>query len=160
MYIVMIERIQEHHSIFRIQNQKNNLQIYVLLENLHRKTSLFKDFPHLYPEVYLSEQAFQQDNAGYNLIKLILLPEFDIEKLSETKKGRIIVEEFSYMAESLVEHQYKTDHAVCWIENNAIASLQQLYSYEKEELWRQSIVDYIFSFAENPPLDTKKTYLF
>lgn len=151
MYTVMIEWIQ---------NQKNHLQVYVLIENLHRKATLFKDFPHLYPTPYASEKDFQQSNCNHNLIKLTLFPDFDIEKLSNSEKGSVILEEFSYMAESLVEHHLQTDHAIRWIENSRISTFQNLYSFEKHAEWKQSIVNYILSFAENPPPDTDTTYLF
>lgn len=96
---------------------KNNLFVYILIENLFRSASLHKDFPHLYLEFYKSENTFQNDNPKYNLLRVRIFPKFNFDKLNESKAGQAIVQDFSYMAENLVEHKPFTEHAISWQKN-------------------------------------------
>ncbi|MBF0818447.1 hypothetical protein [Streptococcus acidominimus] len=150
MYTVMLELILDHQLIVSLQNKKNNLRVYVLVEDVFRKADLHKDFSHLYPEIYKTDEDFQQDNCGYNLIRLTLFPQFNLQKVSESKKGLEIIQEFNYMAENLVEHRYQTDHAVIW-ENELIGFNPS--DFCNHETWLTSLYKHILSFSETEVSD-------
>ncbi|HEM6085891.1 hypothetical protein [Streptococcus suis] len=146
----MFELILDRHMIVSIRNKKNNLLVYVLIEDLYRSASLHKDFSHLFPKYYTSEEEFQRDNLKYNLIKLTIFPRFNLDKVSDSVKGKKIIQDFTYMAENFVEHKPFTDHCVKW--EDELGDFEGYnYEIESELDYLKRLYNHILSFAETPP---------
>lgn len=146
MFTVQIKLILQNHILVFIQRGTDE-SLYVLLENTHRPAELLKDFPHLYPNSYQSQEEFQADNSNFNLIKLTLFPDFATDTVNPE-----MLSDFEYMASSLVEHYPQTDHAIVWQEDNQLTNIYDTYDDAKEVEWRRSLHQYLLSFAENAPV--------
>lgn len=148
LYLVRIELVLKNHIIVSIKNRKNNLTVYALIEDVYREAELFKDFSHLYPKIYKTNEEFQNDNSHYNLIRVNLFPQFNITKVAQSSSGNEILQDFTYMAESLVEDRPERDHAVIWHEE--LIGFKE-YEFENYADWITFLYNHILSFAEQPP---------
>ena len=140
MNTVRIELIFENTCIMQLQI--GELFAYVLIEDTFRKAELHKDFPHLFPKIYKTEQEFEEDDSGYNFIKLTLFPLFDLKTVENEKLG-----EFEWLATNLVEHRFETNCSTRWIDDELIRKMSYEMNVFKIESWTD-LYNRILSFTE------------
>lgn len=146
MYLVSVEVVLKDHLILKIWHHLTNHRVYALVENVYRPSELMKDFPHMYPRSYQTEEEFKNDNACYDLIRIQLFPAFKEDEIDD-----VMMSEFVLMAESLVEHRLETAHAVIINYDCKFRRLLMSYDYKHPKKSLEKCYKYLLSCAENPP---------